>query len=322
MRCDALDTHAAARTCYVTRPMTTYRSRLAAFLIGSLYLGSLLGCAAGGDGDDLGDTDGEIASAGAWYHLDATDGLGPATLTVVNGYKVKCPSGEFTYTGDVDALVLPADCGWECQDGLLGLQGESIVKGHFDGTSFVVEAGLDTWQPGPGTYSIYRLAGAPTCAADPCPTGLTAKKVNIAGTPVAIQKIDFRFAADPSYVNDPTRGDDQAASAVGLLASGRIINHAFRVDRVWRLETPRPACEPQQVARAHAYLGDAPELVQYRTVAEAESATSPDGSARAWLVRTAQSPTAVTFTSGLNDLWVEVFEVDTATCAITTIAEH
>ncbi|MCE9578071.1 MAG: hypothetical protein K8W52_33385 [Deltaproteobacteria bacterium] len=289
----------------------------------ALALVPTLGCVeAMDDSDDFGETEAEIASAGAWYHLDATSGLGAATVSVVNGYKVKCPSGATAKTCQVSALVVPADCNWECQDGLLGMQGEAVVKGHFDHGALVIEAGLDTWRTGLGSYSVYRVTAAATCAADPCPHALQAQKLNIASAPVAITKVDFTRADDVNYQLDPTRGDDQASSAAGLLVSGRIVSHVFKADRVWRLETPKPLCEPQLVARAHAYLGDATDIVQYRTVYEAERATDPNGGSVAWLVRTGENPTTVTFTSGLNDLWVERFDIDKTTCAITTTAEH
>ncbi len=275
-----------------------------------------------GDADEVGTLEEEIASAGAWYHLEATSGLGAATVRVVNGYKVKCPNGASAKTCKVSALVVPADCNWECQDGLLGMQGEAVVQGHFDHGKLVIETGLDTWRAGLGTASIYRVTAAPTCAADPCPHALRAQKLNIASAPVAITRVDFTRADDVNYQIDPTRGDDQASSSAGLLVSGRIVAHVFKADRVWRLETPKPACEPQLVARAHAYLGDASDIVQFRTVAEAERAPAPDGGSVAWLVRTAETASTVTFTSGLNDLWVERFEIAKATCALTVTAEH
>ena len=47
-----------------------------------------------------------------------------------------------------------------------------------------------------------------------------------------------------------------------------------------------------------------------------------DFPAAQWLVRTAETASTVTFTSGLNDLWVERFEIAKATCALTVTAEH
>ncbi|MCX5741296.1 MAG: hypothetical protein NT062_02220 [Proteobacteria bacterium] len=291
-----------------------------------LALVGLAGCATVGDDAELGAEADAIASANAWYLLDAANGLGAATVSVANGYKVECPDGHFGRTCEVRALVVPADCNFECTDGLLGLQGVSLVRGSFEGDTFVIAAGFDTFARDLGTRSIYRITGAPTCAHDPCPTGLLAQKLDTKAKPTAIVAVDFAHAVDPNYVLDPTRGDAQVASDAGLLVTGHIVLHVFRVDRVFRLETPAPACDPQLAARAHVSLGSAPELYQARTVAEAERHVDPNQDPEdmhvTWLVRTAETPTTVTFTSGINDLWAERFVVAKTGCAITTIAEH
>ncbi|MFT3695675.1 MAG: hypothetical protein QM831_21235 [Kofleriaceae bacterium] len=283
---------------------------------------SLTACATSEDGTD--DAAEEITSANTWYHLDAANGLGPATLSVVNGYKVRCPDGHSSRTCDVTALVVPATCGFECKDGLLSLQGESIVRGSFSGTQFVIAEGLDTWShDGLGSYSLYQLVGAATCAHDPCPTGLSAKKLNLATRPTAISSVSFAQTDDPNYVLDPTRGDAQIADdPSGMIVSGHIVNHVFRVDRTFRLETSHPACDPQLAARAHAYPADAVHTSQVRTVAEGERSTGDDDGSAYWLVRTAESATSVTFTSGVNDLWAQTFAVAKADCTITVLTEH
>jgi len=285
----------------------------------------LAGCATTGDDDLETDTD-EIVSANQYYWIDAAHGLGPATLTVANGYKVTWPDGHFGKTGNVTALVVPADCNFECTDNLLGLQGASLVRGSFSGTKFVIAAGFTTITADRGSYSVYRVTGAPTCAMDPCPTGLKAQKLDTTAQPTAFTSVDFSHAADPNYVLEPVRGDAQAASEAGLLVSGKIVSHVFRADRVFRLETPKPACDPQLTAEAHAYTGSAPSLHLSRTVAAAERWIDPDQDPEdmhtAWLVRTAETPSLVTFTSGVNDLWAEKFTVAKSTCAVTTIAEH
>jgi hypothetical protein len=290
-------------------------------LVRFVLLVSVASCA-GADGDDGTDElDAEISSSGAWYRLVSSDGTANASIAVVNHYKVRCPDGTSAYTCDGVTLELPAACGFECRDGLLGLQGETLLRGSFAGSTLVVSDGVDSFSSGLGAYSVYRLTAAPTCAHDPCPTGVVAQKLNTTRAATPVSSVDFHYAVDPSYVLDPTRGDDQVASSAGLVASGRIVSHAFRVDRVWRAETPLAACDPQQVARAHAYLGDAGELRQFRTVAEAERFVVPEGT-NAWLVRTAQTATAIEFTSGINDLWAERFSVAIADCAVTTLAEH
>jgi hypothetical protein len=286
---------------------------------------ALTGCAITDGGTDEDASADAIESGNAWYTISAAHGLGAATLQVANGYKVKCPNGHSANTCDVTALVVPADCGFECTDGLLGLQGDSLVRGSFAGTTFVISAGFDTWSRNLGTYSIYRLAGAATCTQAPCPTGITAQKINIKTQPTAVSSVDFSRSFDPNYVLDITRGDDQIASSAGLLATGHIVSHVFRVDRVFRAETGRSACDPQQVAREHAYSGEE-ELRQFRTESEAERFIPPpvadEPSPNHWLVRSAETPALVTFTSGINDLWATRFTVATSDCAITTIAEH
>jgi hypothetical protein len=288
-------------------------------------LAVLVGCATTGDDDTDIDTD-EIVSANQYYWIDAANGLGAATLTVANGYKVTCPDGHFARTCNVTALLVPADCNFECTDDLLGLQGASLVRGSFVGTRFKIAAGFTTFSRERGSYSVYRITGAPSCAADPCPSGLQAQKVDTTAQPTAVTSVDFSHAADPNYVIEPVRGDAQIASAAGLLVSGHIVSHVFRADRVFRLETPKPACDPQLTAEAHAYRGSAPSLHLSRTVAAAERWIDPDQDPEdmhtSWLVRTAETPALVTFTSGVNDLWAEKFTVAKTTCAITTIGEH
>ncbi len=288
-------------------------------------VGVLGGCAAVGD-DDTGTAADAISASNAWYLIDAADGLGAATLTVANGYKILCPDGHVGRTCDVSALTVPADCNFECTDGLLGLQGASLVRGNFVGDTFAIAAGFDTFSAERGAYSIYRITGSPTCTSDPCPTGLLAQKLDTKLRPTAIQSVDFSHAIDPNFILDPIRGDAQIASEAGLLVSGHIVAHAFRVDRTFRLETPKPACDPQLAAQAHVNLGSAPELHLSRTVAAAERFIDPNQDPEdmhvTWLVRTAQSSSAVTFTWGINDLWAQKFTVAKADCAISVIAEH
>ncbi len=288
----------------------------------SIALVLMTGCVVGDvSDDDLSVDESAITSSGAWYHLDDYDpATTAATLTVVNGYRVRCPDGRSSRTCDVAKLVLPTDCDWECKDGLLSLRGEGVLRGRFQGSSFIATAGFDTFNAGLGTYSIYRLTAAPTCAHDPCPSSISAQKLNTTASPTKVNSVDFSRAVDPNYVLDPTRGDDQIASTAGLIVSGRIVSKVFRADRVWRLWTPKPTCDAQLTARAHAYRGDG-EVIQYRTVAEAERAIPAEGT-NGWVVRTAESPTAVEFTAGINDLWAERFAVSKSDCTITTLAEH
>lgn len=274
--------------------------------------------------DDTTTDDAAIESANAWYTISAANGLGPATLVVANGYKVHCPNGSFSTTCHVTGLTVPASCGFECTDGLLGLQGDSLVRGSFTGTKFAIAEGFDTYSHAAGTYSTYKITGAPICSHEPCPTGLVAQKINIKSTPTAIQSVDFSHAIDPNYVLDPTRGDDQIASSSGLLVTGHVVSHVFKAERVFRLETSHPTCDVQAVARAKAYGGgdDGEELRQFRTEDEAEHFHTTDETQNHWMVRSAESPTDVTFTSGMNDLWGQRFVVTKSDCSISVIAEH
>jgi hypothetical protein len=287
----------------------------------AVFLGvsSLVAGCSGAPEDEVEADVGEVKAGDVWVHLDANTGLTNATLTVVNGGTVKCPNGVTAKTCTVKKLVLPQDCGWECQDGLLGHQGEAILHGAFVGTTFVADRGLDTFSTGLGKSSIYVLSAAPSCATDPCPATIDRKKIN-SSTRDVVTALDFSGAVDPNFVLDPMLGYGKVTTPVGLFASGRVYKGVFKVDRVFRLETPKPACDPQLVARAHAY-GD-PGLVELRTVYEAERAVDPNGESVHWMVRTAETPTTVTFTSGVNDLWAEKYRLDKATCAITTLAEH
>ncbi|CAN5335559.1 hypothetical protein BH11MYX1_BH11MYX1_37020 [soil metagenome] len=281
-------------------------------------------CATPG-GDELVTDSDAIASAKAWYRIIAANALGPATVEVANGYKVVCPDGHSARACDVTALVVPASCGFECTDGLLGLQGDSLVRGSFAGSAFVIAAGFDTYSSGLGSYSIYKITGAPTCSHAPCPGGLVAAKLDLKTAGTKIASVDLSHAVDPNYVLDPTRGDDQIASSEGLLATGHIVSHVFRADRVFRLETSHPACDPQLVARIYAYNGET-ELRQFRTDTEAEHFVPPadvNGEFHSsGLVRSAETLTTVEFTSGSNDLWAQKFEISKVTCAITVTGEH
>ncbi|NOU30269.1 MAG: hypothetical protein HOO96_20395 [Polyangiaceae bacterium] len=300
--------------------------RHTSFLALSLALAlPLLHCAApanGADGAEVGEEASEIRADDAWMHLDANTGVNNATLSVVNSGTVRCPNGKSAKTCQVSKLVLPADCNWECQDGLLSRRGEGVLHGRFSGQTFVVDFGFDTYTTGLGTNSVYRLTASSTCAKDPCFKDIVRKKLNSSAAPDAVTAVDFSRAADPNYVLDPMYGQSQLTSAAGLVVSGRMWQGTFRVDRVWRLETPKPACDPLLTARAYATRGGIPKLWELPTEAQAERTVDPEGESVHWLVRTAESPTSVTFTLGFNDLWAERYTVAKNDCALTVIAEH
>jgi hypothetical protein len=263
---------------------------------------------------------------------------GAIKLSLANGGVFTCPgvASEGGKRCTVAKLVLPADCGWECTDGLLSLRGVTLLEGTLDKVfdaaankklaRLVVTAGWDTWRPGPGPFQYYRLTPAsPTCEASPCPGELRAKRLNGSEPAKTVTRVDFSKADDTNYVLDPTRGTAQAASAAGLLASGVIKNGVFQADRVLRLWTPKPACDPQLVARAHWLTGGEDYLdVELDTIFEAERYQDDTGLGRSvhWLVRDAEDALAVEYVAGVNDLWAERIGIDKATCEITVLAEH
>jgi hypothetical protein len=274
--------------------------------------------------ENLGTTNDSITTAGKWFRLDSANGLGAATLTAMNGAKALCPSGRRQRTCQATALVLPPGCNFECSDGLLSLQGESLVRGSFVGGTFVIEAGFDTWRRGKGRYSVYQLTGSPTCAADPCPGSLSVQKLNGPASSTKVSSVDLSKADDPTFAQDPTLADAQSLSPTGLLASGKVIAGVFVADRIWRLETPAAACDPQTVARVQAGNAGDSLFKQFRTIAVAERAVNPDpdGNGVSWLVRNGESATSASFTSGRNDLWSQEFDVNKLTCQITVTGEH
>lgn len=289
----------------------------------------LLGCVAPVDGADEGPAAGDqesiqkLSDGTAWYHLDSTSGTKDATLSAVNGGKIRCGDGKSRTTCKVATLSLPPDCDWECQDGVLSLRGESVLRGKFSGDTFVASAGFDTWTTGLGKYDVYRITASSTCTHDPCPTGMKAQLLNSSSKAKSVASIDFAKASDTNYVLDPARGYAQVASEAGLLVSGYVSGSVFHADRVWRLWTPKPACDPDLAARNYALTGgEGITAVELLTVAAAESYVDPAGASVHWLVRTAETSKTATFTSGINDLWAQRFDVSKSTCAITVTAEH
>jgi hypothetical protein len=278
------------------------------------------------------DTDAAALTASTVYRVESTSPTA-TTVSLANGGAFACP-GRSSSNGKrctVERLELPADCGWECRDGLLSLRGVTFLEGALDRSveggrrvsRLVATAGWDTWRAGVGGYPYYRLTPASaTCEASPCPGALRAQRLNGAEGPRAALRIDFSHADDANYVLDPTRGLAQVA-ARGLLASGVIRGGVFQADRVMRLWTPVPACDPQAVARAHWFRGGEDVVdIELTTVAEAERHVDELGRSVHWLVRDAEDAASVELVAGINDLWAERIAIDKATCELTVIAEH
>jgi hypothetical protein len=311
-------------------------TRLKTLVIASFL--ALGGCAAAAD-DAASPDSAALAAAAApaptYYRIEATSPTA-TTVALVNGGAFGCP-GTSSLGGKrctVDKLVLPADCGWECQDGLLSLRGVTIVEGALDRVTdttahkkvsrLVARGGWDTWRAGVGSYQYYRLVPASaTCSAAPCPGTLRAQRLNGAEPAHTVARVDFSHADDTNYVLDPTRGLAQASSAAGLFASGVIRDGVFTADRVLRLWTPKPACDPQQVARAHWFHGGEDVVdVEVTTAQEGETYVDSLGRTVHWLVRDAEDALSVEFVTGVNDLWAERIGIDKATCELTVLGEH
>jgi hypothetical protein len=274
----------------------------------------------------------ELAGS-SFFRVEATSPTA-TTVVLINGGAFTCPgtASNADKRCTVERLALPADCGWECRDGLLSLRGVTILAGHLDRVTeggrrvsrLVATAGWDTWRAGGGPFQYYRVTpAAATCDASPCPGALRAQRLNGAASPRAVTSVDFAHADDINYVLDPTRGLAQASSEAGLLASGVIRGGVLQADRVLRLWTPAPACDPQQVARAHWFHGGEDVVdVELTTVALAERHVDELGRSVHWLVRDGEDPTTVDFVAGINDLWAQRIAIDKATCELTVTGEH
>ncbi len=313
--------------------------------------GPLAGCADEADGeggpndgpDDSDDgaltssADGELtssASGNSFYRLESTEGGAFSVVSLVNGGKFRCPTGETARHCTVEQLVLPVDCDWECTDGLLSLRGDTLLNGkltyawdsgaHRRVGRLVVAAGFDTWRAEHSPRQFYRLVPASaSCSASPCPAAMRAHRLNGSGSPSKVNSIDFSHAGDANYVLDPMRGYAQVLSVQGLIVSGTLQNRVFRADRVLRLWTPVPACEPQLVARAHWFHGGEDVVdTEFLTTYEAERFVAPDNRTNRWLVRDAEDASHVEFMAGINDLWAERFAIDKVTCELTVTGEH
>jgi hypothetical protein len=85
------------------------------------------------------------------------------TLHGVNGRKLLCPDTQsYASSCVVDHVIPPADCDWECQDGVLSGQGRSVFLGRFAretaGTVFTIEAAWDTWRNTEIRGPLYRIS--------------------------------------------------------------------------------------------------------------------------------------------------------------------
>jgi hypothetical protein len=175
--------------------------------------------------DETSETTSEVRTGDIWVHLDSNDGVNNATLSVLNNASTRCPSGRTSKACFATKLILPADCNWECQDGLLSRRGEGVLHGRFVGRNFVVDVGYDTFSLGMGTTSVYRLSASTTCAQDPCPTAISRQKLNSSARPDAVTGLDFSRATDPVAAC--------IKACFGLTACGALKRRNQRATRNW-----------------------------------------------------------------------------------------
>lgn len=300
-------------------------------------LASLTACAAPQtttDAENLDVSNASATAATSTYARLEQIAPGAYTFSRVNGGKLHCPNGTHAATCTVSKLDLPADCGWECQDGLLSLQGVTVLRGdfktaydasHHKVTTFAALAGFDTIDATLGTHPVYRVTQhvAP-CLVAPCPVLTTATRVNDSSSR-GITRVDFSHAHDTNYVIDPSRGIAQIARPEGLVVSGSIVSGVLEADRVWRQWTPEADCDVPAAARAFFFKTPAPQgevNLEFATTLAAESYVDPQHRTVNWLVRTDKNALAIAYTGGFNDLWAQTFTVSTTTCAVTLTGEH
>ena len=312
--------------------------RAAAVALSTLALGSLAGCGApspDGEGSDA-VAESAFAATGASYVRLETIATGAYTFSRVNGGKLGCAVGPDAKQCTVEKLVLPADCDWECTDGILSLRGVTVLRGEFKSaydataghrvTSFVAAAGFDTLDATLGDKPVYRLTARPTsCGKKTCPVAIVSTTVNGTSTR-SVTRVDFSTSHDPNYVLDDSRGVAQMARPEGLLVSGKLTAGVFKADRVWRQWTPEADCDVLKAARDYYFTTTAPSADEvdlvFATTSEAETYADPQHRSVKWLVRTDKNTLAIGYTGGINDLWAQTFTVDTHTCKVTLTGEH
>lgn len=242
------------------------------------------------------------------------------TLRGVNGRKLLCPDTQ-TYASSclVDRVIPPADCDWECQDGVLSGQGRSVFLGRFAqenaGTVFTIEAAWDTWRNSEIRGPLYRISRTEQ--------GLSLEQVDRQKKARALTSLDFSKADDVNFQSDPSRADDMLNGSLGVLVSGQLQGQRFVVDQIWRQWSPRLTCDVWAVARTRAFPeGQDGVTMIFGSEEEAKAYQDPEGRSVLWLMWEREEAGAVVFRSGINDLWAEVFSVATRGCAVTVLAEH
>ncbi len=287
--------------------------------------------------DSVSESADSLVVTSAYFRLESKNADGSYVVSLANGGNIECPGTGTTRKCTVPSLVVPADCDFECTDGLLSLRGISIVRGVLasvvDTTThkrigrLTAASGFDTFDGTLGTYPIYKVAQKTVvCKKAPCASTIQVTKLNApaGATPTTVTSVDFSTSHDPNYVLDATRGLTQMTRPEGLLATGTISYGVFHADRVWRQWTPVADCDVLGAARAtwfHTPGSDEVNL-EFPTTLAAESYHDAKGRQVNWLVKTSTDANKVSFTGGMNDLWAETFDVSTTSCAVTVTGEH
>ncbi len=319
------------------REIMRIRSSLTGLVAASfaVFSFSALGCSSDPSDSSVDSTESDVTAAKAaptYFRLEKTAGETFFSAIPLNRKTVECSGVGTTRRCPIKRFALPADCGFECTDGLFGLQGVSIVRGvvssEYDAshkkiailtaaaafTSF--DSSLeDNDDHRDATPVFYRVTQTGTVIESTVLNETTSQKLT---------RVDFSTCHDPNYVLEPSRGVDQMTRPEGLIVTGTIANRVFKVDRVWRQSTPVADCDVLGAARAHFF--HTPEVdevnLELPTTLAAESYRDAQGRQINWLVKNATDANTVGFTGGINDLWAQTFDVSTRTCAVTVTGEH
>ncbi len=265
----------------------------------------------------------------------SAEGLrGPAVLSGLNWTRMECPDGRWERRCTVDRIMVPADCGWECQDGLLGLQGVTALRGRFEvrfdpasqkvESVFRVEAGFDTWRKPLGLLPMFHVRqGSFTSPENGGAPAYTVRRINNRHI-AEVDVLDFSKADDPNFALYPERGMDWVRAPEGLLVTGELRERTLVVDRVFRQWTPRPVCDPHALARTYVFGApvEGEVYLEFATQVEAQSYREPEGRFVHWLVPGEDKGRTQEYWGGRNDLWAVRFEVNKVSCALTLTGEH
>ena len=262
------------------------------------------GCAGTADEQAVASSTDALSGGKSYFHLERNSD-GSYVASRANGGSFTCPDGSVAARCTFAAIELPADCTWECTDGLLSFRGVVFVRGafvstwdatlHHGVTTLKIAAGFDAIQTGaprpPRELPYYRvLQNGQKCVQGVCAPRYAVTALGSGATQNAFD-VDFGSARDVNYALDPMRGYTQIARPEGLLASGQIVDGVFVADWIFRQWTP-VVCDV--LGAAHAYFFREPDEDQvnldFASEAEAERYQDPDGRHVSWLAPRRATP--------------------------------